>query len=145
MKKAVRDLVVSTLISMGIAMMIFCLLGVVFDVRYGGNFSLHEYRFTKMVIGCLCVGIGFGVPSLIYQKDRLPMPLRVIIHLGIGEIVYFIVAYAVGWFAPSAALGQVLLFICLQACGVLLIWYLFFLYYKKEAETINKKLSEKNL
>jgi len=33
------------------AMAIFCLAGIVFDIGYKGNFSLENYRFTKMVVG----------------------------------------------------------------------------------------------
>ena len=83
MRETVKDLVKSTAISIGMAMTIFCLVGVVFDVGYKGNFSLDDYRFTKMVAGCVLVGLGFGVPTIVYRKDNLPMPIRVIIHMGI--------------------------------------------------------------
>ena len=139
-----RDLLKSVLISIGTAMAIFCLVGIVFDVHYGGNFSLDGYRFTKMVVGCILVGLGFGVPSVIYKKESIPMPLRVIIHLGIGWIVYLIVAYAVGWMGATASIGQTILIICIQSAVFLLIWFLFFRHYKKEADEINKKLAEKN-
>ena len=49
MKETIKDLAKSTVISIGMAMAIFCLAGIVFDVRYKGNFSLENYRFTKMV------------------------------------------------------------------------------------------------
>ena len=139
-----RDLVKSVLISIGTAMAIFCLVGIVFDVHFGGNFSLDGYRFTKMVIGCVIIGLGFGVPSIVYRRDRIPMPLRVIIHLGIGWTVYLIVAYAVGWFGATADIGQGILIVCIQSAVILLIWFLFFRHYKKEADEINKKLSEMN-
>ncbi len=139
-----RDLLKSVLISIGTAMAIFCLVGIVFDVHHGGNFSLDDYRFTKMVVGCILVGLGFGVPSVIYKKESIPMPLRVIIHLGIGWIVYLIVAYAVGWMGATASIGQAILIICIQSAVILLIWFLFFRHYKKEADEINKKLAEKN-
>lgn len=139
-----RDLVKSVLISIGTAMAIFCLVGIVFDVHFGGNFSLDGYRFTKMVIGCVIIGLGFGVPSIVYRRDRIPMPLRVIIHLGIGWTVYLIVAYAVGWFGATAGIGQGILIVCIQSAVILLIWFLFFRHYKKEADEINKKLSEMN-
>ena len=139
-----RDLLKSVLISIGTAMAIFCLVGIMFDVHYGGNFSLDDYRFTKMVVGCILVGLGFGVPSVVYKKESIPRPLRVIIHLGIGWIVYLIVAYAVGWMGATASIGQTILIICIQSAVFLLIWFLFFRHYKKEADEINKKLAEKN-
>ena len=139
-----RELLKSVLISIGTAMAIFCLVGIVFDVHYGGNLTLDDYRFTKMVVGCILVGLGFGVPSVIYKKEIIPMPLRVIIHLGIGWIVYLIVAYAVGWMGATTSIGQAILIKCIQSAVILLIWFLFFRHYKKEADEINKKLAEKN-
>ena len=73
MRETVKDLIKSSVISIGMAMTIFCLVGVVFDVCYKGNFSLDDYRFTKMVAGCVLVGLGFGVPTIVYRKDNLPL------------------------------------------------------------------------
>ena len=144
MKNTMKDLLTSTLISIGVAMTIFCFVGIVFDVSYGGNFSLDHYRFTKMVLGCVFVGLGFGVPSVVYKKESLPMPLRILIHLGIGFIVYTIVAYAVGWIGGSATLAQGLIIACIQIAVVLLIWFPFFHHYKNEAKKINEKISQLN-
>ena len=144
MKGTIKELLTSTLISIGTAMAIFCIIGIVFDISYGGNFSLDHYRFTKMVIGCLFVGLGFGVPSIVYKKESLPMPLRVLIHLGIGFAVYTIVAYAVGWIGDSATIGQGLLIACIQIAVVLVVWFIFFRHYKNEAKRINERLSELN-
>ena len=114
MRETVKDLIKSSVISIGMAMTIFCLVGVVFDVCYKGNFSLDDYRFTKMVAGCVLVGLGFGVPTIVYRKDNLPMPIRVIIHMGIGCVVYTIIAYAVGWIGGSATIGQGILIAAIQ-------------------------------
>ena len=47
MRETVKDLVKSSVISIGMAMTIFCLVGVVFDVGYKGNFSLDDYRLQR--------------------------------------------------------------------------------------------------
>lgn len=74
--------------------------------RCGGNFSTMNYQFTKMSIGCLVVGLGSGMPSIIYEKENLPMPVKVIVHMGIGCAVYTITAYAVGWIGNTGSIGQ---------------------------------------
>ena len=142
MKETVRDLLRSTVISIGMAMTIFCLVGVVFDIGYKGNFSLDHYRFTKMVVGCVLVGLGFGVPTIVYNNDHLPMPVRVIIHMGIGCVVYTVVAYAVGWIGGSATLGQGILIAAIQLAVAFLIWFLFMRYYRAEAKKMNDKIQE---
>ena len=95
MKETIKDLAKSTVISIGMAMAIFCLVGIVFDIGYKGNFSFENYRFTKMVVGCVLVGLGFGVPTIVYRKENLPMPIRVLIHMGIGCVSYLVPFYEI--------------------------------------------------
>ena len=140
MRETVRDLVKSTIISIGLAMTIFCLSGVVFDIRNKGIFSMDQYHFTKMVAGCVLVGLGFGVPSVIYRKDSLPMPIRVIIHMGIGCAVYTVVAHAVGWMGGASSLGKGLLIAAIQLAPAFLIWFLFMRYNRAEAKKMNDKI-----
>ena len=52
MKAIVKEAAKYVGISTGIALGIFCFVGMIFDLYYGGNFSLSGYQFTKMVIGC---------------------------------------------------------------------------------------------
>ncbi len=142
MKETVKDILKSTVISIGMAMAIFCFVGIVFDIGYKGNFSLDNYRFTKMVVGCVLIGLGFGVPSIVYKKDNLPMPIRVIIHMGIGCVVYTVVAYAVGWIGSSASIGQGIIIAAIQLFVAFIIWFLFMRYYRNEAKKINDKIQE---
>ena len=140
MKNILKDIVKSTIISIGMALTIFCLAGIVFDVAYGGDFSLEGYRFTKMVIGSAIVGLGFGVPTVVYNSDRLPQPIKVLIHMGIGCVIYTIVAYAVGWFGGSATLAQGLIIAAIQLLVAFIIWFCFMRYYRKVAKEMNEKI-----
>lgn len=140
MKAIVKDIIKSTVISIGMAMAIFCLVGIVFDVGNRGTFSLDNYRFTKMVVGCVLIGLGFGVPTVVYNKDNLPMPIRVLIHMGIGCVVYTIVAYAVGWIGGSATILQGIIIACIQLGVAFIIWFCFMRYYRKEARKMNERI-----
>ena len=142
MKETMKDLAKSTVISIGMAMAIFCLVGIVFDIGYKGNFSLDNYRFTKMVVGCLLIGLGFGVPTIVYRKDSIPMPIRVIIHMGIGCVVYTIVAYAVGWIGGSATILQGIIIAVIQLAAAFIIWFLFMRYYRHEAKVMNDRIQD---
>lgn len=142
MKDIVKDLIKSTLISIGMALTIFCLAGIVFDVGYGGNFSLDNYRFTKMVVGSLLVGLGFGVPTIVYNKESLPMPIRVIIHMGTGCVIYTLVAYAVGWYGGSATVTQGIIIAAIQLLVAFVIWFCFMRFYRREAKKINEKIQK---
>ena len=142
MKEITKSMISATVMSIGVALAIFCLTGIVFDIAYGGNFSLDNYRFTKMVTGCIVVGLGFGLPSVVYQKDNLPMPIRVLIHMGIGCVVYTIVAYAVGWLGGAQSVFQGLIIAAIQIGVAFILWALFMCYYRKEAERMNKRIQQ---
>ena len=142
MRDTVRDLLRSTAISIGMAMTIFCLAGIVFDIGSKGNFSLDHYRFTKMVAGCVLTGLGFGVPAIVYRKESLPLPVRVIIHMGTGCVVYTVTAYAVGWIGGAATIGQGIMIALVQLAVAFVIWFLFLRYYRAEAKKLNDKIQE---
>ncbi len=142
MKETMKDLLKSTLIGIGMALAIFCFIGIVFDIGFKGSFNLENYQFTKMVVGCVLIGLGFGVPTIVYRKDSLPMPIRVVIHMGIGCTIYTIVAYSVGWIGGSATIVQGLIIGAIQFAVALLIWFLFMRYYRAEAKRINEKVQE---
>ncbi|MCR4703438.1 MAG: DUF3021 domain-containing protein [Saccharofermentans sp.] len=142
MRNTIKDLLKSTVISIGMALAIFCLICIVFDIIYKGNFSLDNYRFTKMAAGSMIVGLGFGIPSIVYNNDSLPMPVKVIIHMGIGCVIYTVVAYAVGWFGGSATVAQGLIAAAVQLAVSFIIWFCFMRYYRKEAKKMNEKIQE---
>lgn len=141
MNNIVKDLLKSVAISIGMALAIFCMAGIVFDIGYGGNFSLENYQFTKMVLGSILVGLGFGVPTIVYNKESLPMPIKVVIHMGIGCVVYTLVAYAVGWLG-GATLTQGLIIAGIQFLVAFVIWFCFMRYYRNEAKKMNEKIQE---
>ena len=142
MNNTVKDLLKSIVISIGMALTIFSLVCVVFDIGYGGNFSLEGYKMTKMVIGCIIVGLGFGVPTVVDRNDSLPMPVRVLIHMGIGCVVYTIVGFAVGWIGGSATLGQGIAIAAIQLAVAFVIWFCFMRFYRKEAREMNDKIQQ---
>ncbi len=138
MKKILKSII----ISIGIAMTIFCFVGVIFDIIYEGNFSLENYQFTKMVIACVVIGLGFGIPSIVYESDKLPFPLKVVIHMGIGITVYTAAAYFAGWFTQSVSLPQGIGIIAIQFMFVFIIWLGFMKHYANEAREMNEKIQK---
>ena len=140
MGKAVKEILKSTVISIGMALTIFSLVGMFFDIVNGGNFSMAGYQFTKMVAGSAIVGIGFGGPTVVYNSEKLPTPVKVLIHMGIGCVIYTIVAYAVGWFGGAATPVQGLVIAGIQLAVAFVIWFCFMRYYRKEAKQMNEKI-----
>ncbi len=142
MNNTLKDLLKSTMISIGMSLTIFSLVCIVFDIGFGGNFSLEDYRMTKMIIGCVVIGLGFGVPTIVYKNDSLPMPVRVLIHMGIGCVIYTLVAYAVGWIGGSASIGQGIVIAAIQLVVAFIIWFCFMRFYRSEAKKMNDKIQQ---
>ena len=142
MNNTLKDILKSTVISIGMSLTIFSLVCLVFDIGYGGNFSLEDYRMTKMIIGCVIIGLGFGIPTIVYKNDSLPMPVRVLIHMGIGCVIYTIVAYSVGWIGGSASLGQGIAIAAIQLAVAFIIWFCFMRFYRSEAKRMNDKIQQ---
>ena len=142
MNNTLKDLLKSTVISIGMSLTIFSLVCIVFDIGFGGNFSLEDYRMTKMIIGCVVIGLGFGVPTIVYKNDTLPIPVRVLIHMGIGCVIYTLVAYAVGWIGGSASIGQGIVIAAIQLAAAFIIWFCFMRFYRSEAKKMNDKIQQ---
>lgn len=138
MKKIMNN----TVIGIGIAMTIFCIVGVIFDMLGGGNFQLENYAFTKMVVGCLLVGLGFGVPAIVYESERLPLIIKCLIHMGIGCTAYVAVAYAVGWIPTTIGIGPCVLTILGQLAVAVVIWLCFLRYHKNMVSKMNDRIKQ---
>lgn len=72
----------------GAALVCFTLGGIIWDTINSGNYTLTNWAYTKMVVGCIIVGTGFSLPALIYYNPTIPYPIKVIIHMGIGCAIF---------------------------------------------------------
>ena len=83
-----------------------------------------------------------GVPAVVYRKENMPMPIRVVIHMGSGCVIYTLVACWVGWIDLSAGLWQGIGMIAAQLAAAFLIWFFFLLHYRREAKEMNERIQE---
>lgn len=121
---------------------IFTLCSVLFDAIGGGTFLLENWSLTKMVIGTVIVSLGFSVPSLIYENEKLSRGLQILIHMGIGCTLMLITASIVGWIPTEYGISGIIIFVIIELIVAFLIWFGFSLYYKKEAEMLNEQIEK---
>ena len=140
MKKLFKNIIAG----MALGFTFFTLIGMVFDFIYGGTFLLENWSYTKMALGCICVGVGFSAPSCVYGSERIPYGLQILIHMGIGCTVMLITALTVGWIPLNLGWKTTVLFIIMEIVIAFFIWFLFSLHYKKEAAKMNKRLDDLN-
>ena len=98
------------------------------------------WAFTKMAVGCFAVGLGFGIPSAVYENDSLPMLMKVLIHMGTGCAVYTAIAFAVGWLGHESSAALCLLSLAGQLAATFAIWLCFYMRARREVKLMNEKL-----
>ena len=96
--------------------------------------------FIRQAIASMIVGIGFSLPALIYDKESISRKVQTLIHMGIGLLVFFPIAYYFNWIPVSFGLGAILLSVAIALITFFIIWCGYYLYYKKEAQKMNRKL-----
>lgn len=96
--------------------------------------------FIGQAVGSMIVGIGFTVPSLIYDSKKLSMGMKTFIHMAIGFFIYFITALHLNWIPVEFGSGMIAVSVLTAASFAFGIWLLFYLYNRKEAKKLNQKL-----
>ena len=129
-------------ISWGFTILVLYLtIGVIISGDYLASIAPDD--FIKYVICSAVVGLGFSVPSLVYHNERISRGLQVIIHLGTGFAIYIPVAFFAGWIPTAYGAIAVALSLLCAVVFALLVWLCFALYYRKQAQEINRKIIEK--
>lgn len=141
--KIFKQIVHSALISIAMSFAVFIIIGIVFDIKDGGDFTLTGYGFTKMALACLVTGLGFGVPTILYNSEKISPIIASFIHLGIGFAIYFAAASFAGWIPFERGLAACLITVIGVIIIGLIIWFCFMLYNKNLAEKMNKALNKK--
>ena len=133
--KALKEVLKSIFVSVALSFIIFVIVGIVFDLWNGGT-------FTKMALACVLTGLGFGVPTLLYNSERISRPLASVIHLGIGFTIYFVAASFVGWIPVKRGVTACIITIAGVIVIGVVIWLCFMRYYKNLADKMNQALEK---
>ena len=140
MKKVLKNIVASLII----ALIIFNLFGLIRDVVNKDGLNMQKYQYTKMLIGCLCIGIGFGLPAIIYDVESIPLSIKTIVHMGIGISTYIIVSIIVGWLPININIYGIIAIVIGQFLISFFIWYLFMRYHRTLVKKMNERIKELN-
>ncbi|MCH3999360.1 MAG: DUF3021 domain-containing protein [Lachnospiraceae bacterium] len=140
----VKKVLKSSFIGTGAAVIISSIVMMIIDIANGGSLDFQNYQYTKMFFGDLIVGLGFGIPSLIYENENIPYPIQIVFHMGIGCAVMLVVAFSVGWIPSGGGAPVIILSVAGEIAVAFLIRKVILLHYKKEAEQINRKLKAKH-
>ncbi|NLD20150.1 MAG: DUF3021 domain-containing protein [Clostridiales bacterium] len=120
----------------------FVLIGIIVTACGKGQ-AFSGTGFIEQAIAAAIVGIGFGTTSIIYESERLALPVQTIIHMGIGFAVFFAVGTWAGWVPFQAGAAAVAIFIVLEVIIGFAIWGCFCTYHRRLAKKMNKKIQER--
>ena len=105
---------------------------------------MTNYAFSKMAIATVVIGLGFGIPAIVYDNEKLSLFTQTIIHMGTGCIVMTVTAYLVGCI-PMNHGPLLMIAILLEEIAVAFgIWFLFYLQQKKLVKQMNQRISKIN-
>lgn len=144
MKTKKQTLLLNIFISMSIAAMMFLIVGVIIDCIYHGNMQMTNYAFSKMAIATVVIGLGFGLPAIVYDNEKLSLFTQTIIHMGTGCIIMTVTAFLVGWIPMHRGPLLMIAILLEEIALAFVIWFLFYLQQKKLVKQMNQRVKEIN-
>lgn len=139
-----QTLLFNVFVSMGIAAMMFILAGVIIDRIFHGNIQMTNYAFSKMAIATVVIGLGFGLPAVVYNNEKLSLFTQTIIHMGTGCIVMTVTAFLVGWIPLNHGPLLMIAILLEELALAFVIWFVFYLQQKKLVKQMNQRVNEIN-
>ncbi len=129
--------------TVAISSFLFLLSSLIADLNMGGVCSTTGYSVTKMALGSLGIGLGFGLTCIIYTNEKLSRPVQIAIHLAAGCAIMLAIAFLVGWIPTDKGLLPALLAILSMLLTALVIAVLTYRRQKKLADRINRELGQR--
>lgn len=133
----------NTKTAVAIGSFLFLLSSLINDLNTGGNTTATGYAVTKMALGTLGIGLGFGLPTYVYQKEELSPLLQVLIHMGVGCTVMLGVGFLVGWIPTGKGLLPALLAVASMLLTAFIVWGITYRRQRKLARQINQMLEQR--
>ena len=108
-----------------------------------GIYSASGYSVTKMALGSLGIGLGFGLPCIVYTDEKLSRGVQISVHMVIGCSIMLAIAFLVGWIPTGKGLLPSLLAVLSMLLTAFIIAVLTYRRQKKLADRINRKLEQR--
>jgi len=139
MKKIVLEFLRRGLVACGIGPVVLAVVYLVLQ---------HQFGVQTLTVDAVCTGIvsltalAFiaGGMKAIYQIERLPLMVAILIHGGVLYISYLAAYLVNGWLEQGTA--PILIFTAIFVVGYLVIWTVIYSIIKRNTDRINQILSQ---
>lgn len=139
----IKELLKSAYCGIRDASVIFLFMCIILGVTGADSQFASGYGIARAGVAVIIIGVGFGVPSLIY-RTKLGFGLKVFIHMGTGCFVMIVASFIGGWLNFETGLGYALITLAIQLLSAFIIWGCYLLSAKLEAKRINMRIASKN-
>lgn len=108
-------------------------------VYFGGQDVLDGQLFLKNSLGSIFCGWFFTVSPLYFEITNLRLIQQTVLHFITVFILYFILAFGIGWipFTLKSSLIALAIFLTLYSIS----WIGFYLYFKRQVQRLNAELN----
>jgi hypothetical protein len=104
------------------------------------NFVLNGHDIVNYTLGGIIIGLGFVLPSMIYEKENISSIIQIAIQMGIGFIVLFIVGIYLKWIPMNLGIWPIIVWVIIALIIGFVLWTCFYLYFRNEARKINNQI-----
>ncbi|WP_273853387.1 DUF3021 domain-containing protein [Guptibacillus spartinae] len=111
--------------------------GVIF---LGDQATLDSNLFVTNSLGAIFCGWLFTVTPLYFEIHSLKLPQQTALHFFTVIVIYFILAYGIGWIQPGVT--NILIFLIIALVSYSIMWTAFYLYFKNESKKLNEDLQQ---
>ena len=125
-----------------IAAVVFLIYCIVFGLIGGEEKFASGYGIARAGLGAVIIGIGFGIPSVVYET-KLKMWLKMLIHMGIGCTVMIGASLLCNWLPTQKGMLATLAVVAIQVVSAFVIWTIVFIPMMIQARKMNQKIKEK--
>lgn len=122
----------------------FALSLVLIDIVFDSSLTVLPHQYARIVIGAICIGVGFVLSSLVYEEDRLPFIIRTLIQLLLCAVSILIAFVISGGIPDGTGFGTGSVFVLGELCVGLVFWVGSMIFYFREARKIKRRLKEQN-
>ena len=126
----------------GCAMFAFSLL--LIDYVFDGSLAVLPHQYARIILGAICIGVGFVLSSLIYEEDRIPFFARTLVQLLICAITILIAFVVSGGIPEKTGFGTGAIFVSIEIGIGFVFWIGNIVHFSREVRKIRRKLKEQS-
>lgn len=114
------------------------------DCVFDSSMTVLPHQYARIIVGAICIGMGFVLSSLIYEEDRLPFFVRTLIQLLLCAITLIIAFIISGGIPAGTGFGTGAVFVLVEIGVGFVFWIGNFIYFFREVRKIKRRLKEKD-